>query len=278
MNILFTGKGNMGSWQIRGIQLGTALGATIKPMATLADCQAADLIVVVKRVPALLLKNVLDSGKPWVLDIVDGWPQPCYWNADLSLQWLREWLGYLKPAGIVYGTARMMDDAANEAPHLVLPHHSWSRYADVEPIFRQQVRTLGYEGNPQYLGRWHDVLIQQCQRRGLDFIMNGSMRLADVGIALRDGGGYPARWWKPGTKLSNLHALGIPALCSLEEGAEGVASGAEFWIEQERDIEEALDRLQDNEYRRTVCEKMRSSLIRLEDLAPHYLKWLESLL
>jgi hypothetical protein len=276
MKILVTGKGgSAGSWLIRGKQLGAAIGAIVQPMANFMDCRDADIIIVVKRTPLQIIDAVRRSGRPWVFDIVDGWPQPCSWDEHQAKGWLKYTIGELKPNGIVYGTERMQLDSG--IPGLILPHHSWDRYAIQEPIIREQIRTLGYEGMPGYLGKWLPELEKICSARDIDFLINGDMRQADVGIALRDGGGYPARWWKPGTKLSNLHALGIPALCTLEAGYQSVACGEEFWIETASDISDALDRLSHVTERREISLSMRSSMVKVEDVAHDYLAWLKAL-
>ncbi len=273
MKILITGNGTAGSWAIRGDQLGRAVGATIKPRASFEDCSSADLVVVVKRVPGHVLAAIRLSGKPWVLDCVDWWPQPCDWDQERSVQWLQQTLTELKPSAIVYGTERMREDAGIDG--LILPHHSWSKYVAHRPVVRDSISTLSYEGNINYLGRWHSALMEYCSDYGYRLDINGDMRNADIGIALRDDAGYPARWWKPGTKLSNLHALGIPALCTREAGSESVAGGSEFWIESKAELLSALDSLHDMELRETISTLMRASMIRIEDVAKKYLKWLE---
>lgn len=44
--MIFTGRGSSGSWQIRGVQLGVAVGATVIPKATNVKGQQ---VVVVKK-------------------------------------------------------------------------------------------------------------------------------------------------------------------------------------------------------------------------------------
>jgi hypothetical protein len=276
VNILITGKGGTaGSWKIRAEQLGAALRANVKPMASVHDCAIADVIVVVKRTPAPLIDAIRHSGKPWVLDIVDGWPQPCDWDESRSKAWLLEHLGALQPSGVIFGTERMAFDAGPfRSRSLVLPHHSWDRYVKTAPAVRDRVQVVGYEGSPDYLGRWRPILEQQCSARGWDLQINGDMRHTDIGIALRDTGGYPARWWKPGTKLSNLHALGIPALCSREAGYDSVKSGAELWIESEADVKAAFDMLADRHVRRALGSTMRQAMILIDEVARDYREWL----
>jgi hypothetical protein len=98
------------------------------------------------------------------------------------------------------------------------------------------VRVVGYEGGESYLGKWREIVQRECDKRGWQFQINGDMRDADIGVALRDGNGYAQRHWKPGTKLANLQALGIPALCSQECGYHEIASGSEVWIEEALDV------------------------------------------
>lgn len=279
MKVLVTGKGGKaGSWRIRGEQLGAAIGAEVKPLASLDDCRHADIIIIVKRTPDEILRAVRKSGRPWVWDVVDGWPQRTDYTRPEALAWLHERAQALKPTAMVFGTPQMQQDGQFAGPSLVLPHHSWQRYVAREPAWRDAIKTVGYEGDPRYLGRWLPALQLQCDRRGWHLQINGDMTQVDIGIALRDRGGYPARFWKPGTKLSNLHALGIPALCSIEAGYQSVASGAEFWIESEHDIAQAFDALADPERRQQVGSQMRSAMLPIEQVASEYTAWLTTLL
>lgn len=276
MRVLVTGKGGgSGSWAIRGVQLGNAIDARVKPMASLADMTEADIVVVVKRVPAALLQNLRSSGRPWVYDIVDGWPQPCDWSEAASITWLYNTLGHLRPTAIVCGTKTMQEDAAFMGPSLVLPHHSWDRYVEAPiPDRPDSTVVVGYEGSEQHLGKWKSVIIEECARRGWRFEINGNMLACDIGIALRDGGGYPAKNWKPGTKLSNLAALNIPAVCSVERGYVEQSTGHELWVEDETDLRKAFNRLEDCRVRRKLGEKMADGVIHLSNMARTYLEFL----
>ncbi len=277
MKVLVTGKGGgSGSFAIRGLQLGAAIEAQIEPMASAATCKAADIIIVVKRTPDALMQNICQSGKPWVYDMVDGWPQPNYWEQHDAIQWLSKHVRALNPSAAVFGTSRMQADADFRGPSLILPHHSWPKYKPSE--IREKVSVVGYEGSPKYLGKWLDVVLEACKRMGWDFQINGDMTQADIGICLRDNGGYPARFWKPGTKLSNLHALGISALCSPEAGYHSVASGMEFWINKESDVMRAFENLADVRTRRDVSKSMLKAALPLESVAEKYKAWLKTLL
>jgi hypothetical protein len=278
LKILVTGKGGKaGGWKIRGEQLGAAIGAAVIPLADVSTCSLVDIVIVVKRTPDDLVRAVRKSGRPWVWDIVDGWPQPSNYPPEQALAWLHERIRALKPTAIVFGTERMQQDAGFDGPSLVLPHHSWQRYVERQPVTREVIETVGYEGDPRYLGKWLGVLQNACDRRGWHLQINGDMTQADIGVALRESGGYPAKFWKPGTKLSNLHALGIPAICSPEEGCRSVASGAEFWVESKHDIDHAFDQLADMHIRQHVARQMRSAMLPVAKVAEKYGSWLKTL-
>lgn len=271
VKLLVTGKGGKsGSWSIRATQLGGAIGAKVQANADLATCKEADLIIVVKRTPPKLMENIAKSGKPWVFDIVDGWPQPFPWHDKESIGWLQERILTLNPNAVVYGTTRMMADA--EFPGLVLPHHAWSKYSPIE--VREKVSVVGYEGSLTHLGHWFDVIQTACNRRGWHFRVNGDMSKADIGIALRGNGGYPAKYWKPGTKLANLHALGLPAICSPETGYYEIASGKERWIVEGDNIDNVFDLFEPYETRLEINRVVPHYAPRLDQIAKHYKDWL----
>lgn len=275
MKILVTGKGGKsGSWAIRATQLGNAIGAKVQPLATLQDCKNADVIIVVKRTPAQLMENILKSGKPWVFDFVDGWPQPCTWGPKESVDWLQQRIRTLNPTAMVYGTERMQADA--EFPGLVLPHHAWGKYSPIE--VREKVSVVGYEGSLTHLGHWFDVIQTACNRRGWHFRVNGDMTKADIGIALRGNGGYPAKFWKPGTKLANLHALGLPAICSPESGYYEIASGKERWIVEGDSIDNVFDLIEPYKTRLEINRVVPHYAPRLDTIAKQYKDWLHTII
>lgn len=276
--VLITGTGKAGSsWTIRGEQLGEAIGATIAPMATAEQCRAADLIVVVKRTSDNILGPVLDSGRPWVWDVVDAWPQApgkSISEAD-SRAWLRGTLHRLRPTGIVWPTERMQADANWDGPQITLPHHALPRYTP-QPL-RERVAVLGYEGAAHYLGRWRGVLDGACEARGWRLMVNGDMHEADIGVALRDAGGYAASAWKSNVKLANIQALGIPAICSPECGYMETATGGERWIRDEADLACALDGLSSRQAREAARDAHRAHRVDLGRIAAQYRAWLSML-
>ncbi len=277
MKVLVTGSGRSGSWQIRGEQLGRAIGATVAPQASAEQLAAADLVVLVKRAPPALLAALKASRKPVVWDVVDAWPQAHGAPLDMhaALGWLGGELRRIRPHAVVWPTRCMEADAGWSGPQITLPHHGWPRYQSRETA--EHVSVVGYEGSARYLGKWRRILEQECARRGWCFEVNGDLQRADIGIALRDGGGYAEAHWKSNCKLANLQRLGIPALCSPESGYQETAGGGEVWIHEEGDIARALECLASRAERDHRGVAARQAQIRLEAVAADYHGWLATL-
>lgn len=270
-----TGKGGKaGSWAIRGEQLGEAIRAEVFAQAEMAEMRQADLVVVVKRTPERLLRCLRASGRPWVLDIVDGWPQPegNAWPRRDAVRWLRDRLAMLEPSAVVFPTTRMLEDSEWRGPALVLPHHAWTKY---QPRSVAAVVTrVGYEGDPNYLGHWRGALERACAARGWEFVVNGDLASCQIGVALRDVAGYPAGAWKANTKLANLQALGLPALISPEEGYREFGSKAQLEVLDREQLDPALDALADRETRQQLRAHALAAAPRLDQVAGVYRRWL----
>jgi hypothetical protein len=275
LRVLITGKGGgTGSWQIRGEQLGRAIGAEVFPQAEASEIRAADLVVAVKRTPERLIRALRAGGRPWVLDFVDGWPQPegNEWPEKGAKRWLRDRLAILQPSAVVFPTTRMLGDSGWKGPALVLPHHAWPKY-ERQPV-AATVSRVGYEGAPDYLGKWRGVLERACAARGWEFVVNGDLSSCQIGVALRDVGGYPAGAWKANTKLANCQALGLPALITPEEGYREFGSGAQTEILHAEHVGPVLDMLSDPGIRRNLGEQAYAATPRLADVAATYREWL----
>lgn len=234
MNLLITGRGTSGSWQCRGVQLGAAAGALVTNAPTLAECKAADVIVVVKRIPPDVLATIRKSGTPWVFDAVDFYPQPACssWSQGEAIEWVRKQLHRLDPAGVIWPNQRMQQDCGDGWRGFVLPHHHRPGIAR-NPI-RERVEVVGYEGAERYIEAWRPQIEHECRRRGWRFVANPE-RLADLDIvlALRCGqwDGYATRHWKSNVKLANAHGSGTPFVGQRDCGYAEMASGAEYWTE-----------------------------------------------
>lgn len=280
MRVLITGKGTSGSWQIRGVQLGAAIGATVAPMASVEQIKAADVVVLVKRMPPELLARVAQSGKPVVYDMVDSWPQPDgnLWNRAQLIGWAQSQLKFIRPHALVTATQRMRSDLGFAGPSLALPHHA-RLGAQINPI-REQVHAVGYEGDPRYLGAWAAVLESECAARGWRFVVN-PQQLAelDIVVALREGiwTGYAPRHWKSNVKLANAQATGTPCILSPECGYEETATGAEYWANSRSDLRTALDWLAPHANRLEVSKRLLRGRVGVEAIAADYRGWLEGL-
>lgn len=274
MNILITGRGTSGSWQIRGVQLGAAIGATVEPNAS--KVKGYQVAVVVKRPRPDLLHRLSSVGVPIVWDIVDSWPQPAgnEWSRDECMVWLREQVRWIKPAGIVAATRQMALDCEEFAvPVLALPHHA--RPGQVINPIRERVKLVGYEGGEQYLGRWRAMLEAECGRRDWWFAVNvAKLAELDIVVAVREAKGYAARHWKSGVKLANAQGSGTPVVCNRSAGYMETASGGEQWADDETEMRAALDALASLEARREAVAKFIAP--QMDEIANTYKTWLLS--
>jgi len=210
MNLLVVGSGK-GSWAIRGVQLGAALGARVVGAPSDDDCRWADVVVLVKKAGIAWAPLVHRFRKPIVWDALDFWPQP----ADNSVTeararaFLQAQIAVIKPA-LTIGATEAMAKAADGA---FLPHHTWQ---DLTPSpCRDVITTVGYEGNEAYLGRWLKAVGAECVRRGWKFVINPpDLRACDLLVAFRDGtwDGWICREWKSGVKVVNAIAAGRPII------------------------------------------------------------------
>ncbi len=265
--VMFTGRGTSGSWQIRGVQLAEALGpaAWAEPMAPRTDLAA--IVVGVKRIPSELLFRL--RGVPLVWDVVDAWPQPHgnEWDENLCRRWFEGEFERLKPAGIIAATRRMAQDVAGYGvPVLWLPHHHRPKIKP-NPI-RDQVRAVGYEGATDYIAKWRPAIERECERIGARFVVN-PQHLADVDVvlALRGSTGYAARNWKSGVKLANAHGSGTPWIGGREAGYVETGTGCEYWADSPEELRIALDWLQDKSAREQIADRFRAAAFPVEKAA-----------
>ena len=160
MRILVTGRGTSASWQIRGVQIGNALGASVIPNASAEAIAAHDVVLVVKRVAHDLAERLKRSKRRVVWDCVDFYPQPNTWN---RLQLIDQTKAYARAMGahvLIGATARMADDLGSK--HWV-PHHGWARgVADVS----RPVSVICYEGSARYVEPYQRAIERECARYG----------------------------------------------------------------------------------------------------------------
>lgn len=271
MNVIFTGKGTSGSWQIRGCQIARELEAKAIPMATADQMREADVVIGVKRIPDALLRSIQASGRPFVWDCVDAYPnrESGAWSREKAIDWCAEELHRLQPDVVIWPNQRMREDMGGGGK--VVYHHHRPQI-DLNPI-RERIQTIGYEGSPIYLEEWGGVIAQECARIGASFLVNPE-RLADVDVVLALRGkrfqGYPHRHWKSQVKLSNAHGSGTPFIGQAESGYLEATTGAECWIDDASDLSRALDSLASRETRLDVQRMFLSAALPVQTVADQY--------
>lgn len=258
MKLLVTGRGNSGSWQIRGEQLGQAMGATVKQGVTVEDCKAADMVVTVKRVRDDFLQAVRKADVLWVFDALDFYPQPLCstWTQAQSIHWVKTLVKKYHPSAVIWPNERMRQDCDDGRPGMVLYHHHRPGIAQ-NPI-RKDIKAIGYEGSASYLGSWRQAIERQCQDRGWRFVVNPD-HLADVDIVLairaHEFAGYAQRHWKSNVKLANAHGSGTPFIGQKECGYLETATGCEYWTEDPGSMKVCFDWLNSQEARELVSDR-----------------------
>lgn len=278
MKILTTGKGTSGSWQCRGVQLGGQLGK-VKARASIQDCQEADVVIVVKRVHPDFFKNVVNSGRPWVWDLVDLYPQPqcTKWSKQEAVLWVNNKLALARPDGIIWPNLQMKKDCVGfGGPGAVVYHHA--RNSPLNPI-RETVKVVGYEGSPKFLGKWRTWLAEACRQRGWLFKEGIPIADMDIVVALRDKpySGYPQRHWKSNVKLANAHGTGTPFVGQAESSYKETCTGSEYFIETPEQLANAFDYLEPYETRLSIHKEFIKNTFTLESRAEQVRKYVQTL-
>lgn len=288
MKILFTSSGtDNGSWAIRGVQIAAAIGARAIHHATEEDCRRVDLIVVVKRIGPELLENIRSSGRPWVYDIVDAYPQRegVLFDHGQSKQWLCVRLRELMPNLVIWPNARMQQDyGPNSIVSGEVIYHHYRPGIALNPI-REEIKTIGYEGREDYLGKWIEPIKRICKANEWRFVVNPK-RLADLDVVLAlrsdEWNGYPQRHWKSNVKLANAFGSCTPFIGMPENGYIETESplGCEYIVSDqgcirdrgENDLVNFLENLRDQSSRAEIAsEYMRwRDNFSIENIAKRY--------
>lgn len=259
MRVLITGSGTSGSWQIRAVQLGQAIGATVKPKATAADVKAHDVVIMIKRV----IKEVVDAAhrfkKPLLYDILDWWPQPegNAWTRPVAIKNTIARLNEVRPTAVIYPNKQMRDDIGFRGE--VLYHHARPGLGTKE-YFPERGLCVGYEGAEPYMsGYMGTVVAEQCERRMWAFEINPSNYLEmDIIVAFRDAqyNGWVPSSWKSNVKLANAQAAGIAFVGGLDRAYVETAGPEDRLIENSgvalsRAFDELTDRAARESYRQS---------------------------
>lgn len=230
--------------------MAAALGGKAAPKAALALCKATDVIVGVKRIDPQTLDNIKRSGKPWVWDLVDFYPQPACtkWRREEAIAWVHKVIQNVqpKPVAIVWPNQRMMEDCNKIALKLgiknyVLYHHY--RPGLIGSAVSPTLRLLGYEGSPNYIRPLIPKIQEACAKADVEFVVNPTrIDQCDAVLAMRcpETNGYVQRHWKSNVKLANAHAAGLPFIAQKESGYTETCCGHERWVVEPEQIVDAL--------------------------------------
>lgn len=276
MNVLILGKGTGGSFQMRGVQLGAAIGARVTSAPTDQDWRWADVIVLVKRAYLDLAEKARQANRPIIWDALDFWRQPSEnrldeWQAKALME---QAIRRMRPAIVIGATEAQAGDAAG----VCVPHHA--RIGLSAAPVRDRVSCVAYEGSERYLGRWRQRLEQQCQSRGWIFSVNPPrLSDADLVVAFRDGDwdGWMSRHWKSGVKIANALAAGRPLITQACAASDelGVIGSV---IETEADLVAAFDKWSGQDRRgaaAAACAQL-APTVTLETVASRYRAVLQS--
>lgn len=210
MNVLIIGSGK-GSFEMRGQQLGAALGARVTSAPSDDDLRWASVVVLIKKTAVQWAPLVHRFGKPLIWDALDCWQQPGQngFTRDEALALMAQQHAFIQPTLTIAATQAMAADIGG----VYLPHHH--RLGLRPAPIREAVQVVAYEGCERYLGAWRLALEQICAVRGWQFVINpADLTQADLIVAFRDGpwDGWMCRQWKSGVKYVNALAAGRPIL------------------------------------------------------------------
>lgn len=209
MNLLMVGADGRGSWAMRGVQLGHALGARVALTPSEKDWTWAEAVVLVKRAAFTFQRDVSKLRVPVIWDVLDFWDQPDGngRTEDDLVEQVKDTAETIRAVKIIGATQTMATAIGGE----YVPHHC--RIGLTPTPIRTRARVVGYDGQKKYLGKWLTALDAACQKLGLSFVVNPpDLRAVDVLVSFRDGkwDGWACREWKSGVKYVNAICAGRP--------------------------------------------------------------------
>lgn len=259
---------------MRGLQLGAACGARVTSAPTDADWRWADRVVLVKLAGLTWAATAHRFGLPIVWDALDCWRQPAEnTRVESSARaMLRTQIAAIRPVLTIGATQAM----ARDVDGLCVPHHSWIGL--VPTPARDDMRVVGYDGNPVYLDAWRPALESLCRDRGWAFVVNPpDLSAVDLLVALRGGpwDGWMCREWKSGVKLVNAICAGRPVITQ-PSAAWRELKPAGAAVETVSELMLALDAWARRERRQIAVEqsRARSEAFSVEAIGARYLEML----
>jgi hypothetical protein len=262
---------------MRGVQLAQMLpNARYASRTDSIEWDWPDVIVLVKRAAERWWKEAAACGKPIVWDVLDYWLQPrdnykpIDWHVGRVQQVAREC-----HASLLIGATEQM---AKDIGGVYLPHHSRIGLKPTPP--RPELKVVGYDGSPRYLGSWKNAIEKACAARGATFVVNPpDLSQVDILVAFRgeEWDGEVCRRWKSGVKYGNAIAAGRPILTQYSPTLNEIQP---CWVEvhEHGGVEPALQVLQGREQRHFPFEHgvERVHEFTVESIAQRYAKILRS--
>lgn len=280
LRVLFTGRNTAASWTIRAQQIAacrTSWRATHRAEdAELRDC---DVMCVVKRPDAELVRRARRHDVPVVFDVLDSWAQPADGLACRDRQaavalFREKWTPFAYD-GVIFPNRTMREHLGALAVASTFIYHHFVPGLEVN-AWREEARTVGYVGSDRYLGPWEAVLARVCDELGLKFVANPpSFAQIDIGVCVRGGehDNFLANTYKSNVKLANFYGAGVPALAGVKErSCHETDTGFVHFFADEPQLRSQLARLLDPSRRRDVRERFVEArdAFRIERMAEAY--------
>lgn len=281
MRILITSGGGGGTWAMRGQQMAEACGADCLQRPTAKQMADYDAIVAIKRIDDAMLAELRGSGRPWVWDIVDSYPQDTTWDQQTAVTWFASRLRHLRPHALIFPTWRMLHDCAGHGlTATCIPHHARPQYQpySARPL-SDRIKLVAYEGMSRYIEHWLPVIKAACATAGARFeVGRGALEQADAVLSLRNPPwhGYQMLNWKPWVKLANALALGLPFVGLRPDPRETPAGDWVIEASTPSDIPAALEHLAPVATRAVIRANTRTHVPTLDDCAQQLRRFVEA--
>lgn len=271
MNVLIVGSEGRGSWAMRGVQLGSAIGARVTTDPKPSQWQWADVVVLVKRAAIRWADQARSVRVPVVWDALDFWRQPED-NGLSEAEMVESARQIAECAGvklIIGATDRMARDLGG----VCVPHHCRIGLQPSRDTARRGA--VGYDGQKKYLGRWLPALETACYQLGMRFVVNPpSLHEVDVLVSFRDGpwDGWACREWKSGVKYVNAVVAGKPVLSQYSAALHEIKPVA-YTLDRPELLVEALQHVTSEEARQDAHQMglKRAASCSVDAVAKQYL-------
>lgn len=221
--VAFTGIVRKATWQIRGLQMACAR-SNWEAIYELKDHEIGgyDAFVIVKRPDLAILSKLKQHSVPIIYDVIDAWAQPADGIATQGVEqaralFKRKFDG-IGPDSVIFANKQMAHDLGSLVPHSTTIYHHAAPWLERNPI-REEIATIGYDGEYRWLGPWEQTIHRICDRFGWRFDINPRfIDEVDVVIAVRGGihDNFLAQSYKSNVKLANAYASGTPCIMQRE--------------------------------------------------------------